>query len=229
MALAIVCVIALPGLAVTASAQQAPTEISRTLDATIGDFVDEPVSANDANRIIVELEEGSLPSGLELIDGRLTGVVNVAGVSKAAILATDGSTGEQQRHTFAFTIEDQPVVEIPRSLSFTVGDAVDEAVVADEGGVFAVLESGALPSGVALVDARLSGGVDTAGDSTAAILVTNSITGERQRIVMSIAVIEPAPRTRAEIRAERQALRAERRAERQAARALRRAARSFTR
>lgn len=96
--------------------------------------------------------------------------------------------------------QDAPI-EITRPIALTVGDSVDIAIaINDANPIAAVLEAGALPDGVELVDARLVGTAQTAGDSKAQVVSTDTVTGEQERHTFVISIAE-RPLTDAEIQA----------------------------
>jgi Bacterial Ig-like domain (group 3)/Putative Ig domain len=92
-------------------------------------------------------ETGTLPSGLEFIDGALSGTPTEAGEFPIAFTASNG-VGSNAVQSFTLTVDAAPVIASASSTTFTEGSAGSFTVTAAGFPAVSISESGSLPHGV---------------------------------------------------------------------------------
>src|SRR5204862_497517 len=119
---------------------------------------------------------GSLPSGLSLAGGTISGTPTTAGPSSFSVKVTDSASVSA---TAALTLTiNAPALGIRTSSlpAGTVGTAYSQALSASGGTppYSWTLASGSLPSGLSLAGGTISGTPTTAGSSSSSVKVTDS-------------------------------------------------------
>jgi len=125
-------------------------------------------------------------------DGSLTGAPSKVGTSTAKILFTDSVTGDREVKTLTITIADKAPVKVAETVPAKVGSSLDPlARIVSRNPVTTSLVSGDLPPGVTLnPDGSFEGKPTTKGSFEATIMVTDSVTGDRELRTITFDVAE---------------------------------------
>lgn len=185
-------------LTLTVSSTVAPPEIVTNIlpDGAAGIPYSEALSATGA-AAVWSIDSGSLPAGLTLnADGTISGTPTVAGTSTFTVKATNSADSDTV--LLSITIAEAataPSITTTTLLDGSVSDSYSETLIASgTGPITWVLESGALPDGLALSSNGVISGTPTmAGTSTFTVKAMNNVNSATQTISLTIQAAAVAP------------------------------------
>lgn len=185
-------------VSLTVSEKEA-TEISEVMAATRKEALAPLKRIAAENPVVAELTAGSLPIGIDLMpDGSFAGTPDHAGTFNAMIMVTDEVTAERELRSVSFVVADKDATITNSQRTADIGDSIGDLEPIKAGnGVTAELVGGSLPNGITLAsDGSFNGKTASAGAYSAAIMVTDNETAERELRTVNITVL-PAPDTKA--------------------------------
>jgi hypothetical protein len=147
-------------------------------DATAGIPYSFVVTASGEPAPTFAVTSGSLPTGLDLdgVTGELFGTPSTVGSASFSITASNGvGGGATETYTIhVAAVPVAPVIDSPAPIDGAVGSAYSHTFTASgTGPITFTVTSGALPDGVTLVGASLTGTPTTAGDFTFQLTASN--------------------------------------------------------
>jgi large repetitive protein len=158
-----------------------PTTVA---SGTVGVAYSQEIAASGSIQpYTLAVSDGTLPPGLSLVDGTLTGTPTATGDYTFTLRATDSATGTGPYsgwQEYQISIAPPPITLTPTTVaSGTVGVAYSQEIAASGGtpGYSLAVSDGTLPPGLSLVDGTLTGTPTAGGDFTFTLQATDSSTG----------------------------------------------------
>jgi hypothetical protein len=147
-------------------------------DGWVGHMYSQPLAASGGTTPYTwSITSGSLPAGLSLNSGVISGTPTAAGSSTFTVQVTDSTPGQPLTTTKSFTLRiDTPLSITTGNLTATVGVAFSQALAAT-GGVppyVWTISSGSLPAGLSLNSGAITGTPSVAGTTTVTLVVADS-------------------------------------------------------